>query len=61
MENKIVLGEGIEIEYNDAILDKVREAFGKAKEEAVSNHEIAEFFKISFQKAINKGYGVVEN
>jgi len=61
MENKIILGDGIEIEYNDAILDKIRESFGKDKEEPVSNHEIAEFFKISLQKAIDKGYGVVEN
>lgn len=60
MENKISLGE-MEIEYDDALIDKIRQSSGKGPKEEVSNQEIADFFRASLQKAINKGYGVVED
>lgn len=60
MQNKIILNDGIEIEYDDALLDKIRKASGKGSKDLVSNQEIADFFKVAFQKALNKGYGEVE-
>lgn len=51
---------GMEIEYSEAILEKVREAYGIKDVSEVSEANIASFIKDSLDNAVNKGYGIVE-
>lgn len=59
MKNKMVVN-GLEIEYDDILLEKIRMAAGKSPFEEISQSEIVDFLKESFKNAINKGYGIVE-
>jgi hypothetical protein len=50
----------IEIEYNEELLTKIREAYNKGPDEDVTDSEIVSFFRNSIENAISKGYGIVE-
>ena len=60
MENKIVIN-GIEIEYSNELLDKIRQYHGSPKDSPVSQFEIASFLKQSMSYALDKGYAIVED
>lgn len=61
MKKKIVLDNGMEIEYTDALLESIMKMSNKSEKSAISEKEIADFFKSALEGAISKGYGVVEN
>lgn len=60
MQNKIEFN-GIEIEYDDALIEKVREAYNLPVDVSVSEEKIVSFFEETMQVAINKGYAVIDD
>ena len=56
----ILKKNGIEIEYNEGLLEKIREALGKEPDDHVSDDDIVLFFHNSFDSALSKGYAQEE-
>lgn len=52
--------KSLEIEYNDLLLEKIRQANNKSPDEEVTEDEIVEFFKQSLSTAINKDHAIYE-
>lgn len=57
---KKFVSNGIEFEYDEVLLDKIREYLEKDKNYEVIQEDIVNFFKNSLKSAIEKGYGIVE-
>jgi len=60
MQNKIEVN-GMEIEYDDALLEKIRQSSGLSADTPISQAEIISFFQETMNVAINKGYAIIED
>lgn len=60
MQNKIEFN-GIKIEYDQALIEKVREAYNFPINGYVPEEKIVSFFEETMKVAINKGYAVIED
>lgn len=59
MKNKVLIN-GIEIEYTEDLINKIRESKDVDSSYNVSEEEVVQFFHESFKSAIEKGYGIME-
>lgn len=56
MKNKILI-KGIEIDYDDNLIEKIKKSTGKKD---ISESDIVQFFIDSIGGAIEKKYGIIE-